>query len=186
MSSRTVSCHSGHSLPPRIRAGTAWPNGYRTFCLVVILCGGSVVRFEEVLMRQAGLFGFPDHLRKLSATGDPLGVLAKVVDFEIFRAPLEAALGYSDGLKLKAPRMNKSFDAVRYAIEVGRRAPRRPSASPHDRRTCSRPETGPRLPRSPGGAAKAVLSPSSPPRERPQPYSLRGAPRSRGGCAPVM
>ena len=26
--------------------------------------------------------------------------------------------------------------------------PRRPSASPHDRRTCNRPETGPRLPRS--------------------------------------
>ena len=45
-------------------------------------------------MRQAGLFGLPDHLRKLSATGDPLEVLAKVVDFEIFRAPLEAALGY--------------------------------------------------------------------------------------------
>ncbi len=50
-------------------------------------------------MRQAGLFGLPDHLRKLSATGDPLEVLAKVVDFEIFRAPLEAALGYSDGSK---------------------------------------------------------------------------------------
>ena len=50
-------------------------------------------------MRQAGLFGLPDHLRMLSATGDPLEVLAKVVDFEIFRAPLEAALGYSDGSK---------------------------------------------------------------------------------------
>ncbi len=50
-------------------------------------------------MRQAGLFGLPDHLRKLSATGDPLEVLAKVVDFKIFRAPLEAALGYSDGSK---------------------------------------------------------------------------------------
>ena len=50
-------------------------------------------------MRQPGLFGLPDHLRKLSATGDPLEALAKVVDFEIFRAPLEAALGYSDGSK---------------------------------------------------------------------------------------
>ena len=47
-------------------------------------------------MRQAGLFGLPEHLRKLSATGDPLEVLAKAVDFEIFRAPLEAALDYSD------------------------------------------------------------------------------------------
>ncbi len=50
-------------------------------------------------MRQAGLFGLPDHLRKLSATGDPLEVLAKVVDFEIFRKPLEAALDYSDDSK---------------------------------------------------------------------------------------
>ena len=50
-------------------------------------------------MRQAGLFGLPDHLRRLSATGDPLEVLAQAVDFEIFRAPLEAALGYSDGSK---------------------------------------------------------------------------------------
>ena len=59
-------------------------------------------------MRQAGLFGLPDHLRTLSATGDPLEVLAKVVDFEIFRAPLEAALGYSDGLKGGRP----AYDAV--------------------------------------------------------------------------
>ena len=40
--------------------------------------------------------------------------------------------------------------------------------------------------RSPGGAAKAVLSPSSPPAERPRPHSLCGAPGSRGGCAPVV
>ena len=59
-------------------------------------------------MRQASLFGLPDHLRKLSATGDPLEVLAKVVDFEIFRAPLEAALGYSDGSKGGRP----AYDAV--------------------------------------------------------------------------
>ncbi len=59
-------------------------------------------------MRQTGLFGLPDHLRKLSATGDPLEVLAKVVDFEIFRAPLEAALGYSDGSRGGRP----AYDAV--------------------------------------------------------------------------
>ena len=40
--------------------------------------------------------------------------------------------------------------------------------------------------RSPGRAAKAVLSPPSPPPERPQPHSLRGAPGSREGCAPVV
>lgn len=48
-------------------------------------------------MRQAGLFGLPDHLRKLSETGDPLEVLEEVVDFEAFRPTLEAALAYSDG-----------------------------------------------------------------------------------------
>ena len=46
-----------------------------------------------------GLFGLPDHLRKLSSTGDPLEVLAKVVGFELFREALEAALDYSDGSK---------------------------------------------------------------------------------------
>ena len=50
-------------------------------------------------MRPMGLFDLPDHLARLSATGDPLEVLAKVVDFEVFRVPLEAALGYADGSK---------------------------------------------------------------------------------------
>ena len=40
--------------------------------------------------------------------------------------------------------------------------------------------------RSPGGAAKAVLSPSSPPPERPRPHSHAGAPGFRGGSAPVV
>ena len=41
-------------------------------------------------------FGLPDHLRRLSATGDPLEVLERVIDFERFRVPMEAALSYSD------------------------------------------------------------------------------------------
>ena len=40
--------------------------------------------------------------------------------------------------------------------------------------------------RLPGGAAKTVLSPSSPPPERPRPHSLAGAPGSGGGSAPVV
>ena len=59
-------------------------------------------------MRQTGLFGLPDHLRKLSTTGDPLEVLAQVVDFEVFRALLEEALSYSDGAKGGRP----PYDAV--------------------------------------------------------------------------
>ena len=40
--------------------------------------------------------------------------------------------------------------------------------------------------RPPGGAAKAVLSRSSPPPERLRLHSLAGAPGSRGGSAPVV
>ena len=50
-------------------------------------------------MRQAGLFGLSDHLKRLSAHGDPLEVLGRVVDFEAFRSVLDAALGYSDGAR---------------------------------------------------------------------------------------
>jgi IS5 family transposase len=50
-------------------------------------------------MRQAGLFGLSDHLKRLSAHGDPLEVLGRVVDFEVFRPTLDAALCYSDGAK---------------------------------------------------------------------------------------
>lgn len=50
-------------------------------------------------MRQAGLFGLSDHMKRLSAYGDPLEVLAGIVDFEAFRPTLLAALGYSDATK---------------------------------------------------------------------------------------
>lgn len=50
-------------------------------------------------MRQAGLFGLSEHMKRLSADGDPLEVLARVVDFEAFRPILTAALAYSDGAK---------------------------------------------------------------------------------------
>ena len=50
-------------------------------------------------MRQAGLFGLSDHLKRLSAFGDPLEELARIVDFEVFRPALVAALAYGDGAK---------------------------------------------------------------------------------------
>lgn len=50
-------------------------------------------------MRQAGLFGLSDHLKRLSAHGDPLEELGRVVDFEGFRAILVGALEYGDGAK---------------------------------------------------------------------------------------
>ncbi|MFC4595499.1 hypothetical protein [Sphingobium tyrosinilyticum] len=41
-------------------------------------------------MRQAGLFGLSDHLKRLSARGDPLEELGRIVDFEAFRPVLVA------------------------------------------------------------------------------------------------
>ena len=50
-------------------------------------------------MRQAGLFGLSDHLKRLSAFGDPLEELVRIVDFEVFRPALVEALAYGDGAK---------------------------------------------------------------------------------------
>ena len=50
-------------------------------------------------MRQAGLFGLSDHLKRLSAHGDPLEELSRIVDFETFRPTLGAALSYGVGVK---------------------------------------------------------------------------------------
>jgi transposase, IS5 family len=50
-------------------------------------------------MKQSGLFGLSDHLKRLSANGDPLEELVRIVDFEGLRVILENALGYSAGTK---------------------------------------------------------------------------------------
>ena len=46
-------------------------------------------------MRQAGLFGVSDHLKRLSAYGDPLEELGRIIDFEAYRP----ALAHRDGSK---------------------------------------------------------------------------------------
>ncbi|MDX3910701.1 MAG: IS5 family transposase [Sphingobium sp.] len=50
-------------------------------------------------MRQAGLFGLSDQLKRLSDCGDPLETMGRVVDFEVFRPALEEALAYGDGTR---------------------------------------------------------------------------------------
>ena len=50
-------------------------------------------------MRQTGLFGLSEHLKRLSAHGDPLEELGRIIDFEAFRPVLVAALAYGDGTK---------------------------------------------------------------------------------------
>ena len=59
-------------------------------------------------MRQAGLFGLSDQLKRLSDCGDPLETMGRVVDFEVFRPALEKALAYGDGAKGGRP----SYDPV--------------------------------------------------------------------------
>ena len=56
-------------------------------------------------MRQAGLFGLSDHLKRLSAHGDPLEELGRIVDFESFRPTRRAALSYADRSKAAGLRM---------------------------------------------------------------------------------
>ena len=55
-------------------------------------------------MRQAGLFGLSDQLKRLSNCGDPLETMARVVDFEVFCPALEKARAYGDGAKGGRPR----------------------------------------------------------------------------------
>ncbi len=60
------------------------------------------------MARQPGLFDVDERLRRLSDIGDQLEAFSAVVDFEIFRPELDAALAYGDGTKGGRP----SFDPV--------------------------------------------------------------------------
>ena len=60
------------------------------------------------MARQPGLFDVDERLRRLSDIGDQLEAFAAVVDFEMFRPELEAALSYGDGAKGGRP----PFDPV--------------------------------------------------------------------------
>jgi IS5 family transposase len=51
------------------------------------------------MARQPGFFDVDERLRRLSDLGDQLEAYGRVVDFEMFRPELEAALSYSDGAK---------------------------------------------------------------------------------------
>src|SRR5438270_12308902 len=58
---------------------------------------------------QPGFFDIDDRLRRLSDLGDQLEAFRVVLDFEIFRPELDAALAYSDGARGGRP----PFDPVR-------------------------------------------------------------------------
>jgi transposase, IS5 family len=48
---------------------------------------------------QPGFFDGDERLKALSAAGDPLERLLRIIDFEVFRGDLEAALSRSDRAK---------------------------------------------------------------------------------------
>lgn len=58
--------------------------------------------------RQPGFWSVEDRLRELSEQGDPLAKLLEIVDFELFRPVLDAAIGPDDRAKGGRP----PFDAV--------------------------------------------------------------------------
>jgi transposase, IS5 family len=60
------------------------------------------------MAKQPGFFDATERLRALSAAGDPLERLRAVVDFELFRADIEAALERSDRSRGGRP----PYDAV--------------------------------------------------------------------------
>lgn len=58
------------------------------------------------MKRQPGLFDMEERLRRLSDIGDQLEAFTAVVDFEMFRPDLAAALGYGDGSKGGRPALD--------------------------------------------------------------------------------
>jgi hypothetical protein len=58
---------------------------------------------------QRGFFDTDERLRWLSAAGDPLERLLAVVDFELFRPDLDAALGRSDRARGGRPRCDAAM-----------------------------------------------------------------------------
>lgn len=60
------------------------------------------------MRREPGFFDVDERLKRLSGLGDHLEAFAAAVDFEMFRADLVAALGYSDGAQGGRP----PFDPV--------------------------------------------------------------------------
>ena len=53
-----------------------------------------------VAKRPVGFFGLSDHLMPLSAHGDPLEELGRIIDFEAFRPMLVAALAHKNGIRV--------------------------------------------------------------------------------------
>ena len=47
-------------------------------------------------MYEPGFFAFTDQLKAISKSGDPLELVERYIDFEVFRPALEAALDYGD------------------------------------------------------------------------------------------
>ena len=58
------------------------------------------------MVMQRGFFDLDNRYAHLSDAGDPLEQLSRVVDFEMFRSDLDAALDYKSGAKGGRPPMD--------------------------------------------------------------------------------
>jgi hypothetical protein len=67
------------------------------------------VATEAMMVCQPGFFDLSNRYEALSAAGDPLERLSAVVDFEVFRGPLVAALRRSVRAKGGRPRDCQDF-----------------------------------------------------------------------------
>ena len=77
-------------------------------------------------MRQPGLFDMDERLRRLSDIGDQLEAFARVVDFEMFRPELDAALAYGDGSRGSRPPLDPvmmfKMGLLKNALVIGHQA----------------------------------------------------------------
>jgi hypothetical protein len=64
------------------------------------------------MAEQRGFFGLDERYAALSKAGDPLERLPAVLDFEVFRPALDAALNRSDGSKGGRPPMDPVLMAL--------------------------------------------------------------------------
>ena len=86
---------------------------------------------------QTGFFDVDDRMKRLSDLGDQLETFRPVVDFEMYRLELNAALAYSDGSQGGRPSSTRSkrsvgtsansFGSPRISNLSTARAPRAPS-----------------------------------------------------------
>ena len=80
---------------------------------------------------QLGFFDVDDRLKRLSDLGDRLEAFRAAVDFELFRAELNVALGYSNGSEGGRPPFDPMMMFKILVIQATQQSLRRTRRVPH-------------------------------------------------------